>query len=124
MKDTEKQVEEMVRKCCPRYENERCDRLFECDLDCCEAKIVKNIFKDSIVLSREELHEIEENAYQVGVATGKKVGGKETAEKLIKKIKRTAVPVAVGKYTNMKFIETSEEELNTIAKQFGVEIKE
>ena len=53
-----------------------------------------------------------------------KQGSKETAEKITKKIKRTAVPVAVGKYSNMKFIETSEEELNTIAKQFGAEIKE
>ena len=87
-------------------------------------KYLDELSKDNVVLSREELHKRDEDAYQVGITMGKKFGSKETAEKIIKKIKRTAVPVAVGKYSNMKFIETSEEELNAIAKQYGVEIKE
>lgn len=55
---------------------------------------------------------------------GYEKGSKEMVEKIIKMIKQTAIPVAVGKHTNIKFIETSEEELNAIAKQCGVEIKE
>lgn len=72
--------------------------------------------KDSVVLSREELHEIEENAYQVGVATGKKVGGKETAEKFVKEVDDCMQGCDLARIMAYRIKE--------LAKQFGVEIKE
>ena len=76
--------------------------------------------KDSVVLSREEYQKDFSSQFNKGYQTGVK----EIVEKIIKMIKQTAIPVAVGEHSNIKFIETSEEELNAIAKHLGAEIME
>ena len=76
----------------------------------------RKIPENAVVLTREELHEIEENAYQVGVTMGKKFGGKEAAENYYQKMK---VALGILCFGNQKI----HDENNAIAKQFGVEVE-
>ena len=127
MKDKEKQIEEMVRDLYGELYYDIVEHLFDYE------KIAKGIikkgwvklFEDSVVLSREELHEIEENAYQVGAATGKKVGGRESIEKFVKDL--LAVWDDLEKWSK-KYYEPhsgiTPVHIKKFAKQFGVEIKE
>ena len=72
---------------------------------------------DLVVLSREELHKRDESMYQAGVTEGKKVGGKEMAEKIFKElIRRTAY---ISFYDCRMGLN-----LDECARQCGVNIKE
>lgn len=80
--------------------------------------------EDKLVLSREELHEVEENAYQVGIAIGKKLGGKETAEFWHDKIDTALLAMWKGNKITTEQYNVWIVAFNGFAKQFGVETKE
>lgn len=68
----------------------------------------RKLHEDSVVLTREELHEIEENAYQVGVTLGKSFGRKEMAKEILLWFEERYPKLSVREY----FI-----------KQYGVEVE-
>ena len=92
-------------------------------------ELKKGQSEDSVVISREKLHEIEENSYQVGVALGKKIGGKETAERdfhvIVKTLEESKERVkAVYGISESVGADIAVRTVKELAKQYGVEIKE
>ena len=85
MKDTERQILELQKDLsdCLQYDIEDSNIVdtYDTAFYMVNKFNYQKIDKDSVVLSREELHKTEENAYQVGITLGKKFGAKETAEK-------------------------------------------
>ena len=96
------------------YEQGRFDALADLDKE------------DKLVLSREELHEAEENAYQVGIALGKRLGGRATAEKFAKAVKdrikfiKTYLHIDGVEYLGLEDFDVD----NILIGDFGIEIKE
>ena len=70
-----------------------------------------------VVLSREEYGSKLQDAYDNGVKFGEEWGSKETAEKIINYLQKDG-------WGGINYLEIYQEDLDEIAKQFGVEIKE
>ena len=87
-------------------------------------KYIKDFLDENIILPKKELHEMEENVYQVGVILGKKFGGEETAKKYSEMVTKFILEL----FKNAR-ISGSQKDLllkrnKKLAEQFGVEIKE
>ena len=82
-------------------------------------KEIKNelLPKNAIILTREELHEIEENAYQVGITLGKQIGSKETATNILKGLSSTKIKICNDYYIFA-------ENIDVLAKHYEVKVKE
>lgn len=83
----------------------------------------RDLTKDSVVLSREEICELKCQAEE-DFNKAYDLGSKEMAEKFLNTIYWKAVKHIKGKNKDECFIEMSFEKLDELAKQFGVEIKE
>ena len=57
MKDKEKQIEEVAKKFCPKYKNERCDKIYICEFNCEICKFIESMLKNSVVLPKSEYEE-------------------------------------------------------------------
>ena len=89
--------------------------------------------EDVITVTRERMHEIEENAYQVGVTLGKSLGRKEMARELLCKLwhEKIEADVTILKYCSKEDVENIAKSIITsirttikeLAKQYNVGIE-
>ena len=125
MKEQEKQIEETAKVLH--------DLILETEASC--EKILEELLKhyqlvdkNSVVLSKEEYGSKLQDAYDNGVEFGTEWGGKETAEKFYKKVRKLLKKVDIivdGDEGLVGYEESAVDKgLTKLAKQFGVEIKE
>ena len=81
--------------------------------------------EDRLVLSREELHERDENMYQTGITMGRKFGSKETAKSILNEIEGFLWETAIN---DTKFFDLYQSLYRSIKEhiknKYDVEIKE
>ena len=84
----------------------------------------RKIHENEVVLTQDELHERLNNAYDVGVESGKEVGSKATAEKILNEIMSTKTEDKNWSNNEpfVRFVNKVLDKCEELAKQFGVRI--